>query len=55
MEHRTTVEGYWLRYAACSCGWQGPTRALDTIAEGDAERHRILEERKATEKEHANG
>ena len=55
MEHRTTVEGYWLRYAACSCGWQGPTRALDTIAEGDAERHRVKAARQTAEKENANG
>jgi hypothetical protein len=55
MEHRTTVEGYYVRYAVCSCGWEGPSRVFYGVAEGDAERHRVKTAPKTAEKEHSNG
>ena len=57
MEHRTTVEGYYVRYATCSCGWEGPSRILDGVAQGDAERHhhRVKAATDTAEKEHSHG
>jgi len=57
VEHRTTVEGYYVRYATCSCGWEGPSRILDGVAQGDAERHhhRVKAATDTAEKKQSHG
>ena len=55
MEHKTRIRREKVYWAQCNCGWEGHSRLLTEISEGDAERHRVKAASKAAEKGHANG
>jgi len=57
VEHKTRIRRSQVYWAQCNCGWEGSSRMLAEIAEGDAERHhqRVKAATDTAEKEHSHG